>query len=521
MRLKILSVDKLCIICWVLCLLFVEDNISAANRLTYGDTLRVPMSDIVQTTDPAMIESYDELQVSRQIHETLYRINFDGSVEPSLAQGFPKLDPEGHEMVIQLKPHLAFHDGTQITSSQVIATWERLVSKETGSPHWWMLSPIKGALEFRQGKSTKIAGLERINRLSFRIRLIKSLPDFIEVLAALPTAPLPRKWLNKTEPVGKHPPGSGPFVLSPENSQSQKLIFKPFLGHHQGRPFVDSLEIEYFSSPRSEKLAFEMGQLSLTKQRPSRKNESYRLVGGPLVQMLFLALNSKRAEKLPAGFQNAVTSAVDRTSLAGFLFGDHGIAVDELVYVEPSGESPDVLKGDPNKAKEYFRRIIMEERGIPPMLVFLVRKDNPLEKKIAQRIQLNLVDLGVVVTIVEAEPTVYQEKLRDGDFDFFIKQPIPFVKSVELQLVSVLATLQQEEGVAEFLQVQTEVSAVEDRNAIVREMARRYQIKLPWIPLCRYGQYSYVNDAVFGYQMNTNGQVDFGRVWINRRGARR
>lgn len=484
-----------------------------AARRPYGGSLKIPVFGAVRTTDPVKVETPTELDLARQIHDTLYQMLTDGSLRPSLAQETPKASGDPSELTVQLRPGALFHDKTAVTADVVIASWERLLRKETGSPHWWLLSPIRGALAFRRGKSMKISGLEKINRLTFRIRLEGKLPGFQEVLGAVPTAPLPNRWLQPDKSDQVHPPGSGPYAWSSNQASSEVSALEAFPGHSRGRPYLDRLLVKSYQSTRAAALAFQLEEVHLLWEKPSRGEASHRMIDGPQSWMVYLAINPNRIDAFPPGFARAVEQAIDRASLVRYLVGDRGRAMDEIVNLR-TDQDIHQSANNPKTAQEYFKRVLEQSRGIPPILIFLVRKGQALERAVAERIQVNLVDIGVAVSVVELGREEFGSRLLAGNYDFYLARPIPFVQAPELQLAGIMAEVRGEAGVEEFLSTLNELPVDDNRVAMIRERARRYQAGLPWIPLFRHSRRAYLHRSVHGFLQGASGLADFADVWL-------
>jgi ABC-type transport system substrate-binding protein len=492
-----------------------QSDLFGGTRRPYGGDLKVPVTDAVDTLDPIYLSTPTELEMARQIHDTLYRLTADGDLLPVLAQDLPQVSKGGREMIIRLKPKAMFHDGSWVTSTDVLASWRRLLHPDSASEHWWLLAPVEGAMAFHQGKSTKISGLEKINRLTFRIRLMVPMPEFARVLGAVPTAPLPMKWLVGKEK-GAFPPGSGPFVWSAATRPGEEMALQAFLGHCWGRPYLDRVALLPYPSPRAAGLAFELEEIHVSRVRPSRRTGFYHNVEGPRVNMVFLALNPRRIEKLPSGFKQAVEQAVDRQALVDYLVGNQGMATDEIVVHRTPEGPPKPLRGDPRSAKEYFKRVMLQEKGVPPVLEFLVQEGRALDKSVAERIQVNLVDIGVVVSVVQVDRQSFEARRRAGEYDFYLARPLALTDAAELQLLGMVATVLGNDGMEDLLRSLDKLPSNANRAAMVREMARRYQVRFPWIPLFQFSRQMFLHDSVQGIVPDATGQADFAQAWLIR-----
>jgi ABC-type oligopeptide transport system substrate-binding subunit len=251
-----------------------------------------------------------------------------------------------------------------------------------------------------------------------------------------------------------------------------------------------------------------------SRVRPSRRSGFYDGVEGPRVQMAFLALNPQRIDKLPSGFQKAVEQAVDRQGLVDYLVGDSGVATDEIV-VHKTPEGPQKpMRGDPRQARKYFERVMLQEKGIPPVLEFLVREGQALEKSVAERIQVNLVDIGVVVSVVQLDPQMFAGRIKAGQYDFYLAHPLALTADPEIQLLGLVATVLGAEGVEDLLRSLDRLAVDGNRSAMVREMAWRYQVRFPWIPVFQYARQLFVHGSVRGVFQDATGLTDFARAWL-------
>ncbi len=488
----------------------------AANRKAYGGRLELSLGGPVTSIDPAQLTTVQELELARQVHDTLFRVAADGTIVPSLAQELPRVSTGGKHWVIHLRPGAIFHDGTAITSTEVLATWQRLLKPQTRSPHWWLLAVVEGAMAFRQGKSKRISGLERINKLSFRIRLVAPIPAFLQVLSAVPTAPLPGRLLAGKLSDPEVLSGSGPFTIASLGSGSETLRLQAFVGHGQGRPFLDQVLYYAFPSTHAARLAFEVEKIHLTDLPARSAGKQHSSYTGRQCRMTFLVLNQDRLRQVPEGFRHAVDQAVDRKSLVHYLIGKEGRATDEMIVLEPADTVRQAPTADPVSAKQFFSAFYSQRSAAQSALLFLVPAEQSLLRAIAERIQLNLVDVGARVSVQSLSRESYQQRVAAGDYDFILGQPLPLVRDPYLQLLGLVATAVGDQATEEVLQISKDLPQDANRDAVVREMARRYQLRLPRLPLFQFGRRVFYQESVRDYVQGPTGLTDLAEVWLSK-----
>jgi ABC-type transport system substrate-binding protein len=485
---------------------------AAGSRRPFGGTIQVPVLDALTRTDPILIASESEWLVARQLHETLFRLNAKGQLVLALAQEMPRIADDSREFVVQLRPDATFHDGTPVTSQEVIGSWERLLSPASRSPHWWLLAQVQGAVGYRLGRLTRVSGLEPINKLSLRIRLQSPSPEFINALAAVPTAVLPGKVLRNKESPDAHPPGAGPFQLASEQEPG-RFALVPFAGHCIGRPFLDRVTFRTFDSPRDAGMAFELGRVAVSWLPSGRSGSSARAVEGPVNRQVFLVISPRRLEKSPEGLRRAVLDAVDRSSLANYLVGDRGGPADELLVFEPRPTGSVGPRPDPARARKYFEALAVERMGMPAMLEFIVRQDLPDDRAAAERIQVNLVDVGASVFVVPLEPEEYRQRVAEDRYDFRLERPLPLVRSTQLQLIGMVARIEGERAVEELEPVLAGLPREGGRTGILRERARGTLARVNWLPLFVFGRQAFVQERIRDYRLGVSGLADLAEVW--------
>lgn len=481
-------------------------DVPAASRRPYGGTLRWPLLLGIPNGDPARVRTEEDVHFARQLHENLFRRTDDGALLPALAQKEPEIGDGGRDWLIHLRPKAVFHDGAQVTVEDVIASWENLLRAESPAAHWWLLAPVEGAVAFHCGDRTRITGLERVNRKTLRIRLRYPLPGFADALAALPTAVRRKRGSS----LGA---GAGPFVTAAEPEGPDRRLM-PFLEHWRGRPFVDQVLLRSFQSTREAQLAFDLGKLDAVRPSRMERPTGAESIRAGMDSRVFLVLNPERLAELPAGFRRALDRAIDRRRLADYLLGERAAASDELLSVGATGPRTEGPPAHPDEARRFFKGVALKQLGLPAMLEFIVRKEQPLEHDAAERIQMDLNEVGVSVFVVPLGEAEYLQRVVDGDFDFRLIRQMPLVRDGELQLLSVVAQTRGAQAVADLLDELGALPVGEDRAGIVRERARGLLAQLPWLPLFVYRDEIVHSSALRGLRLDRSGAAALASVWL-------
>ncbi len=495
--------------CLALGLVVLGAGSQAATRKPYGGEVSLAHLEDVRGSDPARLETELELEIARQLHETLLRCPAAGAPRPGIAIAVPRPSDEGLEVTLQLRPDARFHDGTAVTSAELVASWERLLRPETGSRHWWLLAQVRGAVAFRRGKLTRITGVEPLNRLSVRLRLEAPAAGLLEALCAVPTAPVSQRVLHRRGAPEAHLSGSGPFQLADLGTDG--LSLKPFEGHWRGRPFLEKLSWRSFASQRDAALAFELGRLHLLRQAPLGRRADLEVAS--VGRATFLVIHRGRLEDAPEGLRLALEGAIDRRSLVEYLLGEAGRPIDEALILDADGAAPSP-RTDLTTARGYFQKLTLQRLGLPVRLEFVVRAWRPIERAVAERVQVNLLDAGAAVSVVPLDREAYALRLAEGNYELRLETPLPLVRDPELQLIGLVAQAQGEEAVEDLLRTTTAMPGGPSRAGMIRERARHPRLLPDWVPLFVHAPRAARQPGLRGLARDASGSLDWADAWL-------
>ncbi|HET8727354.1 MAG TPA: ABC transporter substrate-binding protein [Alphaproteobacteria bacterium] len=163
---------------------------------TKGGVITVATIGEPPTLDP-MISATDIVGlVSQHIFETLYTFDADWNVTPLIAEALPEVSDGGKTLTIRIRQGLTFHDGSDLTASDVVASLER-----------WMELASRGKLA-----AGHVTGVEAVDDHTVRLSLNEPFAPLPALLAFNNSAAviLPEEKLANplTEIVG-----SGPYRL--------------------------------------------------------------------------------------------------------------------------------------------------------------------------------------------------------------------------------------------------------------------------------------------------------------------
>lgn len=331
----------------------------AATRPHYGGTLRVQMASTLSTLDPADSNQKDALaarNVFDLIFDTLVVLNDRGEPQPGLAISWQS-EPGNQRWQFVLRPGVRFSDQSRLTPELVAASLRRV------NPHWKVMA-----------SDTAIV-----------IELDNASPSLPEALA------LYRNSITKLD--GEKLIGTGPFVVS-EWDTGKKLILAAREDYWDGRPFLDSIELEMGRGYREQTMAYDLGQAQLIQVPPELAHQATlarEVHASESIELVALLFAREVQSPEDAKQRLALALSIDRAMLNRVVFQAGGEAA--------AGILPGWLSGYgflfPVKADLSRAQQLRAEVPQAPLWNLAFDAGDPLAHVLAERIALNAGDAGL------------------------------------------------------------------------------------------------------------------------------
>jgi peptide/nickel transport system substrate-binding protein len=403
----------------------------------------------VSSLDPARCNSqYDNLVVSL-IYEPLLQYHSTKrpyTLEPNLLASMPKVSEDSLSYDFTLKPGVFFQDdpafgadgrGREMTAEDVVYSIKRMANKALLPTGWWIYGGhIVGFDAFKQRQSegrfdvdAPVEGLEVVDRLRFRIRLVRPFPQLLHVLATCYASVVPREAEERYGPeLGRHPVGTGPFRLA-EIVPGTQIRLERNLRHREetspsGKrvPPVDGMVIHIFEQDQPMWLKWRVKDLDFI-QTPSEyfdaafdgEGELRRVfaeegVGWRAVPKLdFIYRGFNMSDPIVGGFgrgklvRQAIALALDTAEVGDAFYNRTAVAYDGPIPPGLEGHDPGVIspyRGPmPDEAKAKLAEAgYPEGRGLPVIEFHANRGGNTPEQ--AEMIARQLAAVGVRISVL-------------------------------------------------------------------------------------------------------------------------
>ncbi len=301
-----------------------------------------------------------------RIVELLYSglVHYDSDGKPHNDQA-ESIDLEGEKTYkIKLKEGLEFSDGSPVTAQDYVDTWNAAVANSMMNAFFF--EPIKG---YSEGVK-ELEGLKVVDDRTFTVELEQPESDFPTRLGYTAFFVMPSKQLEDLDSAGENPVGSGPYVLKEWNHQESATLVpnEKYSGENAAKN--DGLKFVFYSSQDAAYADLLAGNLDVLDAVPDSAFSTFedelgdRAVNQPAAVFQSITIPEKLEHfsgeegKLR---RQAISHAIDREEVTKTIFEGTRTPAKDFTSPVIDGykddlENSDVLKFDPDKAKELWKK---------------------------------------------------------------------------------------------------------------------------------------------------------------------
>ncbi|MGE3797810.1 MAG: ABC transporter substrate-binding protein, partial [Thermomicrobiales bacterium] len=273
----------------------------------------------VRGLEPALAYDFAANPVVCQISEGLLQFLPDGSMQPLLAESFEQ--PDELTYVYTIRQGVLFHDGTEMTIDDVIASIARVQDEEVAGPMGWMYDPV--------------AEIERTDDVTLTITLSEpsALYRFVAATTAghvIPAAAIEEFGLD----LAINPIGTGPFKFVKYDQGSEVELERHTEYWQEGKPYLDRLFYKIVPEGTTRVAGMSTGEISAMTQVPpdqieavqGMENVTWQEVVGYTINMSTFRTDSppfddplvRKAFAMAIPYEDIMTNIVKSTGVQSF-----------------------------------------------------------------------------------------------------------------------------------------------------------------------------------------------------------
>jgi peptide/nickel transport system substrate-binding protein len=383
--------------------------------------------------------------------------------------------------VLKLRRGVKFHDGTEMTSRDVRATYEKIIN------------PPPGVTSARKGEYLHIETVQAPERYIVAFKLKWPSPSFIHSLAS------PWNWIYKAGILErdvrwyeKHINGTGPFLFV-EHVPKRRWVGRrnPEYWDH-GKPYLDGYQARFISNDAAQLAAIRSGDSHIQFRgfSPAQSDEIVQALGknitvqtSPWNCALIVAINHKKAPFDDSRVRRALSLALDRYTAAKALSKRAivrdvaGVQLPGSLFATPPAE---LLKlpgywRDIRESRSEARRLLADA-GIPDGFeIVLKNRDVPMPyHDIGTWLVEDWRRIGLKIRHEIQDSAQYFKDLRAGNFELSTDFQCGYVVDPDLDLYKFQSTSRSDANYGRYIDPVLDDLYVRQSRAVDPEQRRRY-----------------------------------------------
>lgn len=289
------------------------------------DTLRFPLSQPLESLDPAMTHFTAEAHLVHQLFDPLVRYNrLTHTVEPHLAHAW-EVDAARTGWTFHLRKGVHFHHGRELVADDVRFTFERLKHDAAGTLYSWTHQQIEA--------------VEAVDPVTVHLRLKEPNELFLLYAGTNRTSIIPADECERLkEQFALSPVGTGPFKLA--HLDPSVCVLEAFPSYFQGRAHLDRVELWHIPNLEEKELAKTLDRFQVIHnyRLPGEASDTWKQIQQQSTTCRFLTFNLLKQGPLSDPLlRGAVCAALNRGKLLERLSGDAIYTADS--FLSPPDES--------------------------------------------------------------------------------------------------------------------------------------------------------------------------------------
>ena len=428
---------------------------------TPDNTLSLQVASEPNKLDPALNSTVDGACLAILSFAGLYTYDAEGKLVPDLAESYEVSD-DGLTYTFTMKDGLKWSDGEELNAEDVVYSWNRRVTPETGADYFYLADGIAR----KEDKTLDIEASE--DGKTFTVNLSAPCPYFLDLCAFPAFYPVPQQSVEAAEGADTNPGAwcteagfvtSGPMTCK-EWKHNESMTYEKNPNYHNADA-VSLEKVQFMLSADDTAVwnAYEDGSLQFSDTIPTdmmetaKEREDFHKI--PTLGTYYAGFNVNselfkgKTVQQAADMRKAINLLIDRQYIVDTIGqADQEIANTFIPTTMSDGNGGEFRTNDDaytypvEEAKGYFdpsfeaydanleeARKLLEGAGYKfdedgtlsdetPISMTYLTNDSEGNVKIGESIQQDLDVIGIKVQVETREWSVFLDERKQGKFDF-------------------------------------------------------------------------------------------------------
>jgi peptide/nickel transport system substrate-binding protein len=374
-----------------------------------GETLTFGLESDPRAVEPALGYDFTANVVICNITEGPMMVDPSGALQTLLAESFEQ--PDQLTYIYNLRPGVKFHDGSDLTAADLIASIERVRNPAIASPMAWMFDPTES--------------IEATGDMQVTITLAEPSGTFQYVLSTTAGHVMPKSLIDSTlDTPTQSPIGTGPYKFDSWEAGSEITLQKHDEYWQEGKPYFQTAVFKIITDPTTRSAGLSTGELQMVRDIPPDQLEV--VTGIENIELLevvgygceMVVMRNDQEPFTDLKVREAVSKAIDVPSILTNLYKNAAVQSNSTT-VPPTmpGSAADQLS--PVAFDVEAARAALAESSVPDGFdtKLLVDSENTLRVAEAQAIQQMLLEIGINVEIEQVPQADRITAFQTGEYE--------------------------------------------------------------------------------------------------------
>ena len=361
--------------------------------------------------DPAKNPASAAIRVFDLMYSRLTRLDGQMRPQPDLAEKW-EISPDGKTYTFHLRTGVKFHNGRELTASDVKYTYERIINPDTASIARSFFEPIDS--------------IEATDPATVTIKLKAPYTPFLVNTAASWAGIVAKEIVDENKgDLNKVDAGSGPFKLQEWTPDTRTVLVRNADYYISGQPAVDKITYLIMPEESARIAALRTGNIQFTVLSAAgfdtiKNDAAVKAVEASTLSYFYLGMNVAKPPFDKPQVRQAISYAVDRNEIISSVFRGHA---------RPTGPVPSAMadwavdtaqfetyKPNIDKAKQ-----LMAEAGVTNLKTTMMAMSTlPAQVDAAQVIRSQLLKIGIDAEVQPLEVGVYVDTWRKKGMELMV-----------------------------------------------------------------------------------------------------
>ncbi len=286
-------------------------------NILLSSTLNLSIGSSPSRINPILSNDTASSEISQWIFNGLLKYDKDGNPTVDLASSYKFETPT--KLIIKMKKGVLWHDGVEVTSKDVIFTYEKIIDPDVY---------VSFRSNFNEVQSVKAIDKYTVE-IIFKKPYFKALVTWM--VSLLPEHILKNEKNLMTSQFNKKPIGTGPYKLKEfKNNADIELVAND--NYFEGRPKIDKILYKFIPDTNTSFLFLKQRKLDLggltplqyERQLDKKFKEYFKTIEKPAFSYSYLGFNLRDKKFQNKKLRQAIAYATNRKELIDILYFGHG-----------------------------------------------------------------------------------------------------------------------------------------------------------------------------------------------------